>query len=158
MTDHAQKAKALFLSGYNCAQSLLAAFCDLTGLTEEQAMKMASSMGGGMGRLREVCGGCTSAFLVLGLLYGYEGTGADGGKAAHYALIQDFAHRFEAAHGSYLCRDLLAGMHIPPSTDPVPEERTPEYYQHRYCARYIEWAARTLDSLIAEKGQPEGRA
>lgn len=155
--NHAEKARELFLSGYNCAQSLFCAFEDITGMDQKTAMKMTSSMGGGMGRLREVCGACTSAFLILGLLYGYEDTGADGSKAAHYANIQAFAHDFEKQHGTYICRELIASMNLPVSTDPTPEARTPEYYQHRHCAKYIEYAAAMLDKWIEEHGLPENR-
>ena len=155
MIDHAQKAKELFLDGLNCAQSVFCAFCDVTGLDFDTARKMASSMGGGMGRLREACGACTSAFLIMGLLYGYEGTGADGSKAAHYAQIQNFAHAFEAKYGSFICRDLIANMNLPVSTDPTPDARTPEYYQHRACAKLVEGAAALLDEYIRERGLPE---
>lgn len=153
--DHVQKARELFLDGYNCAQSMFCAFCDVTGMDFDTALRMTSSMGGGMGRLREVCGACSSMFLIMGMLYGYEGTGADGSKAAHYAEIQKMAHAFEAQHGSYICRELIASMNLPVSTDPTPDARTPEYYQHRACLKYIESTAAMLDAYIAERGLPE---
>ena len=83
-----------------------------------------------------------------------EGTGADGSKAAHYAEIQKFAHDYEARHGSFICRDLIAKMNLPVSTDPTPDARTPEYYQHRACAKLVESAAAMLDAYIAERGLP----
>ena len=75
--DHGMKAAELFLGGYNCAQSVVVAFCDVTGLEVDFAAKLASSFGGGMGRMREVCGAVSGMLMVLGLLYGYDTPGDD---------------------------------------------------------------------------------
>ena len=86
--DHAEKARTLFLEGYNCAQAVLCAFDDMTGLDRETSARLASSFGGGMGRMREVCGACSGMFMVIGLLFG-EGTETDDKlKAEHYKRIQ----------------------------------------------------------------------
>ena len=92
--DHREKAAELFLNGYNCAQAMLVAYCDVTGLTPEFSAKMASSFGGGMGRLREVCGAVSGMFMVAGLLYGYDTPGDDAIKMKHYELVQKLAADF----------------------------------------------------------------
>ena len=75
--DHGMKAAELFVGGYNCAQSVAVSFCDVTGLDEKTTARMVSAFGGGMGRLREVCGAVSGMFFVLGLLYGYDTPGDD---------------------------------------------------------------------------------
>ena len=80
---HAEKAAELFIEGYNCAQAVFGAFCDVTGFDEKTAMKISSSFGGGMGRLREVCGACTGAFMVAGILFGYDDPKDDVIKKEH---------------------------------------------------------------------------
>ena len=87
--DHGEKAQALFLEGCNCAQAVFTAFCDVTGFTNREAMALASSFGGGVGRMREICGALSGAFLAMGWLYGYEEPGDDEEKAAHYARVQE---------------------------------------------------------------------
>ena len=92
--DHAEKARALFLEGYNCAQAVVCAFDDLTGLDRETSARLASSFGGGMGRMREVCGTVSGALLVLGQLCGYSDPKDPQAKIDHYHLVQEFARRF----------------------------------------------------------------
>jgi len=100
MTAHAQKAGELFAAGYNCAQSVACAFWDITGLTEDQVRTLSAPFGGGMGRLREVCGALTGAYLVLGTVYGgYDPTDKDK-KAAMYTLVQELTAEFKAQIGS----------------------------------------------------------
>ena len=146
MTDHAQFAKGLFEQGYGCAQSVFAAFCDVTGMEQDTALRLASSFGGGMGRLREVCGAVTGMFMVAGLLYGYTNANDDTAKAKHYALIQSLAQSFRDLHGSYICRDLLGETQSDQS--PVPSVRTTAYYAARPCSTLVYSAARMLDDLI----------
>ena len=141
--DHGIKAAELFLQGYNCAQAVAVAFCDLTGLEEKQAAKMASSFGGGMGRLREVCGAVSGMLLVLGLLYGYD-TPNDTAKMAQYKTIQDLAGKFREQVGSIVCREILKN----PPSDPAPTPRTEEFYAKRPCARMVYLAASLLDEYI----------
>lgn len=143
--DHGEKAAELFLRGYNCAQSVVVAFCDLTGLTPEYAARMASSFGGGMGRMRETCGAVTGMLLVLGLLYGYDRPGDDGAKKELYTQVQQLAGQFREQVGSIVCREIL---HNPPS-DPNPTPRTAEFYKTRPCARMTMLAGQLLDQFIA---------
>ncbi len=141
--NHAERAAALFKEGYNCAQSVFAAYHEELGLDQATALKLASSFGGGMGRLREVCGALTGLFMVAGMKYGYADPQDLAAKKAHYQRIQDLARQFRTEYGSILCRDI-----IPPesaSTDPTPEPRTDAYYRQRSCADYVRYAAGLLD-------------
>lgn len=146
--EHKQIAESLFNGGCNCAQAVFCAFCDVTELDIHTAMKLSSSFGGGMGKLREVCGACTGAFMAAGILFGYEGND-DAKKAEHYALIRRIASEFSEKNGSYICRDLLKGIEDDKSI--LPRERTAEYYASRPCCRFVSDAAEILDSIIAEK-------
>lgn len=142
---HAEKAKELFESGCNCAQAVFLAFADLTGLDRETALKLSSSFGGGMGRMREVCGALSGMFLAAGLLYGTTDAATGEEKAAHYARIRELASAFREKHGSILCRDLLG---IDDNGDPKPTPRTKQYYQGRPCAGFCYDAAQILDDYI----------
>lgn len=151
MTEHAKIARDNFLAGYNCAQAVFCAFEDVTGIDHETALKLSSSFGGGIGKLREVCGAFSGAAAVLGALYGYTDVGNQEKKVEHYALIQQLAERFKAEHGTVICRELLSG--IKTSKSSAPEERTPEYYKERPCAAFVVTAAEILDEIIAEKSK-----
>ena len=135
--DHVTLAGDLFLEGFNCAQAVAVAFCDVTALTEIQAARMASAFGGGMGRMREVCGAVSGMFMVLGLLYGYDDPKADDTKKKLYTDVQALAGQFKAEAGSIICRDILKN----PPSDPSPSPRTAEYYAMRPCERMVYNAA-----------------
>ena len=150
MTDHIKLAEELFFSGCNCAQAVFCAFEDVTGYTHEEAMRLSSSFGGGIGRMREVCGTMSGAAMVAGTLWGYTETNNDKEKAAHYALIQEIANRFKETYGTIICRDLLKG--IAADTNPTPDARTNEYYKKRPCVRFVAAMAKILDDILAEKG------
>ena len=142
--DHGMKAAELFMEGYNCAQAVVLAFEDMTGLERSFAAKLASSFGGGMGRLREVCGAVSGMLLVAGQLYGYDTPGDDVRKKEHYALVQHLAEKFRERAGSIVCREILKN----PPSDPNPTPRTAEFYQTRPCAAMVLWAGRILDEYI----------
>lgn len=143
-----EKAMQLFEEGYNCAQSVFLAFEDLHGMDRKAAAALSSSFGGGMGRLREVCGSVTGMFLVAGVLYGYDDPQAKEEKAEHYARIQELAAEFEKANGSIVCRELL-GLSVK-KEEPVPEARTAEYYKKRPCKELVGMAAEILERYIEE--------
>ncbi len=143
---HPELAMENFKSGYNCAQAVLLAFSDLTGFDAPTAMKLSSSFGGGMGRLREVCGAVSGMFMAAGLLYGTTDADTQEEKAAHYARIQALAAAFRERHGSILCRELLG---VDADGNPTPDARTPEYYKNRPCGQLCYDAARILDDYIA---------
>ena len=144
--DHSIPAAELFLEGYNCAQAVAAAFCDVTGLEKDFSARMASSFGGGIGRMREVCGAVSGMLMVLGLLYGYDDPGDNAGKKVQYADIQALAGKFRDQAGSIICRELLKN----PPADPNPTPRSAEFYAQRPCARMVMLAARLMDEYIAE--------
>ena len=137
-----------FRKGYNCSQSIVLAFADILPVDRTMLLRLASSFGGGMGRLREVCGSVTGMFMIAGLLYGYDGPETGQVKADHYAGIQELAHRFEEKHGTIVWREML-GLSVRHDV-PVPEARTAEYYKKRPCAEIIGDAAEILDQYIRE--------
>lgn len=145
-----ETAIKLFKEGYNCAQAVLLAFSDLTGLTDEQAALAASSFGAGMGKLREVCGAVSGMLMAAGLIKGYSQPGDPAAKAAHYQLVQELAQHFTAQNGSIICRELLRGKvsadELRPDTPPA--ARTEEYYKKRPCPELIGDAAALLESLL----------
>lgn len=126
-------AERYFVEGYNCTQATVLAFEDMFDIPREQLLRISSSFGGGMGRLREVCGAVSGMFFVAGAITGYSEPGDVQQKAKHYATIQALAAKFRETHGSIICRELLGAKLA--STDPTPEARTPEYYKTRPCAR-----------------------
>ena len=145
--NHAEEARRLFREGYNCAQAVFCAFIDLTGLDIETAARISSSFGGGIGRLREVCGTVSGALLALGMIRGYSDPADDRVKAAHYRLVQEYARRFREKNGTIVCRELLKDVPVIPGSDPEP--RTPEFYARRPCLRLAGEAAAILDEILA---------
>ena len=143
--DHGMKAAELFMQGYNCAQAVAIAFCDVTGMDPTQTAKLASSFGGGMGRMREVCGAVSGMLMVAGWLYGYETPDEGEEKKRHYQLVQALAARFREQAGSIICREILKN----PPSDPAPSPRTQAYYEERPCARMVYLAGQILDEYIA---------
>ena len=145
--NHSELAVENFMRGYNCSQAVVVAFCDETGLEEDFAKRLSSSFGGGMGRMREVCGAVSGMLMVLGTLYGYDDPGEkDRAKKAHYAMVQELAGKFRERNGSIICREILKN----PPSDPNPTPRTPEFYKTRPCARMVAAAAGILDRFIEE--------
>ena len=144
--DHSILAAELFLEGFNCAQAVAVAFCDVTGMDKTEAARMAAPFGGGMGRMREVCGAVSGMFMVLGSLYGYDNSDADSKKKALYQQVQALAEQFREENGSIICREILKN----PPSDPNPSPRTAEYYAKRPCARMVMTAAKLMDEFIAQ--------
>ena len=144
MSERAEKARQYFKDGYNCSQAVVLAFCDEFDIDEKTALAIASSFGGGVGRLREVCGAISGACIVAGLKNGYTSPKAKEEKADHYALIQKIAKEFEERNGSIICRVLTGlerGTH-------VPDDRTKEYYKKRPCDSLVYDVAEILEKLL----------
>lgn len=141
MESRVARSVELFKQGYNCSQSVVAAFADLYGFTEEQALRMAASFGGGIGRMRETCGAACGMFMLAGLETGCTDPTNREGKAANYAVVQELAEAFKQANGSIKCAELL-GLDKGASTSSTPEERTPQYYAKRPCSKMVEEASR----------------
>ena len=144
--DHSITAGELFLGGCNCAQAVFLAFSDVTGIDRKVAAKLSSPFGGGMGRMREVCGAVSGMLMVLGVLYGYDEQDGDPKKKQLYKDVQALAGKFREECGSIICREILKN----PASDPNPTPRTAEFYAQRPCARMVMTAARLLDEFIAE--------
>ena len=146
--DRAKLAKKYFEEGYNCSQSVFLAFHDLYEMEFETALRLSSSFGGGMGRLREVCGAVSGMFMTAGMLCGYTLPTDQTGKAEHYARIQELAKRFEESNRSIVCRELL-GL-SKKRDDAVPSERTDEYYRKRPCVELVGCAAAIMETYLRE--------
>ena len=142
--NHAEKARALFLSGCSCSQAVVGAFAGELGLDPDTTLRLASSFGGGMGGMRETCGAVTGMLMVAGMKWGYSETGNQALKTAHYARVRSLVEQFRAEHTTIVCRDLLAHLG---TLKQDPAERTPEYYRVRPCVRFVETAARLLDAM-----------
>ena len=137
----AEKAKNYFLSGYNCSQAVLLAFADELSESEETLKAVGLPMGGGMGRLRQTCGGVSGAVICLGLMF------PEKTKNEMYALVQEFARRFQEKNGSINCGELLSGAGLKVETSPNAEPRTQEYYKKRPCPNLIADAAEILEEM-----------
>ena len=131
-----EKAEALFTGGCNCSQAVFAAFADEFGLDEELAKRISCGLGGGVGRMREVCGAVSAAAMVIGMRLGPD-------KMKAYPAIQDFCAKFKAETGSIICRELLDGTGA--TQGGAPEARTPTYYAKRPCAELVKLAASLLE-------------
>lgn len=141
-------AEENFRKGYNCSQAVFLAFQELYGMDEAMAARLSSSFGGGMGRLREVCGAVSGMFMAAGLLYGYDTPGAQQEKAEHYKRVQELAKAYETENGSIVCRELL-GL-TEKRQEPTPEARTEGYYMKRPCPKLVRMAAAIMEQYIAE--------
>lgn len=139
----AQRATDLFKQGYNCSQAVFAACADIYGVTDESlALRLSASFGGGMGRMRMVCGAASGMFMLAGLQNGSSTPHDQEGKMANYAFVQQLAEEFKARYGSLICAELL-GL-APKPQDPKPEERTPQYYEKRPCSEMVAEAVRVF--------------
>mgnify|MGYP003321524984 CR=1 FL=1 len=146
--ERIEKAVELFKEGFNCSQSVVAAFADHYGFTREQALRMSASFGGGIGRMRETCGAACGLFILAGLETGAT-IGADSaGKAANYALVQELAEEFKKRNGALKCADLL-GLSKEAPVVSTPEARTTQYYAKRPCVKMVEEAARIWSEFLS---------
>lgn len=138
-----------FMQGFNCAQSVVLAFSDLTTEDKEKLSALSSPFGGGMGQMREVCGAVSGMLLVEGLLFGYSSPTDKEDKKRVYTETKSLAEQFMKTNGSIICRELLAG--IPHSTNGTPDDRTKEYYKKRPCPELVGTAAEILACHVASK-------
>lgn len=142
ISEKIKRGVELFEQGYNCSQSVVLAFAEDFGIDPLTALKFSSSFGGGMGRLREVCGAVTGAFMVLGWCYPATDITDKGAKKENYAAVQNFAMEFKGQMGSYICAELLKLKREPQT--PIPSERSREYYSLRPCSRCVAAACEIL--------------
>ncbi len=146
--EKAARARELFLSGYNCAQAVAAAFAPEMGMEEKAIVRLISGFGGGLGGMRVMCGTVSAMCMVVSQLHGYDDAEDMEGKKSLYALEQRLGARFTDEYGTLNCRELLtkAGIEV----QNTPSERTPEYYRKRPCVRYVEACARILAEELEE--------
>jgi len=145
--ERAERARELFHEGYNCCQSVLLAYADVYGLDEELAKKLSCSFGGGMGRMREVCGTCSAMFMLAGMELPSTIPGDSQTKMENYALVQELAEDFKKETGSIICRDMLK-LNGNTHEGPIPEPRTGEYYKKRPCSELVYLAAEIYGNKI----------
>lgn len=150
------KAVRLFREGYNCSQSVFSAYADLYGIEPELAFRLSASFGGGIGRMREVCGAACGMFMVAGLETGATQGRDVAGKKANYDMVQALAAEYRKKNGSMICKELL-GLEAPPGnkglqfTDTRPEARTEEYYKKRPCMELIRQACEILEDVLYQQ-------
>ena len=148
--DRIQRAVELFMQGYGCCQSVLCAFADLYGLDEEMALRIAAGFGGGVGRMRMMCGTCSALVILAGLEKGQTRGEDREGKAACYQLVRELLETFRQRNGSIICAELLQMQGLKAETNTSqPDERNAEYYRVRPCARKVESAARVFAEYLA---------
>ena len=149
--SRAQRATELFRQGYNCSQAVFTACADIYGINDEQlALRLSASFGGGIGRMRLVCGAASGMFMLAGLHNGSYTPHDNDGKMANYAFVQQLAGKFKDTYGSLICAELLglapkgSTMEFLPAEAlrPRPEERTQQYYEKRPCAEMVAEAVR----------------
>lgn len=152
--ERVAKARRLFKEGgYNCCQAVVLAYNDIFGLSDDAAAALSSGFGGGMGRMREVCGCVSGMVMLAGLIRPASDPSVKEWRTANYALVQEMTAEFKAINGSIICKELLGlvpmGSSSPaPSESPEPSDRTPEYYKKRPCEELVGIAARIVGEKI----------
>lgn len=147
MSYYTDRAVELFKSGFNCSQAVFAAFADKIGMPEETALRVSAGLGGGVGRMREVCGAVCGAAMLAGMIYGATEGSDRAAKAKTYEKVQEIAAEFRKTNRSIVCRELL-GLSAGENSAPIPEARTESYYKKRPCAKQIEDAARAAEKIL----------
>ena len=159
--ERVEKARRLFKEGgYNCCQAVVLAYNDVFGLEDELAASLSSGFGGGMGRMREVCGAVSGMVMLAGLIRPASDPSVKNWRTANYALVQEMAGEFKEINGSIVCKELLGlvpmGSCTPaPKESPEPSDRTPEYYKKRPCEEMGGIAARIVGEQILHSAQDE---
>ena len=146
--SRADRAEELFRQGYNCSQSVFAAFADTVGMTAEEAAGIASPFGAGFGKLREVCGAVSGMTLLAGYLQGYSDPADFESKKQLYALVQKMCAEFEAKEGTLICRELLGLKKGEDLAEPA--ARTEEYYRTRPCIGACRTAAEIAEKYLLQ--------
>ena len=152
MEERIQRAVEFFMSGYGCSQSVVAAFADLYGLDETMVKRIAAGFGGGVGRMRMMCGTVSGLVMLAGLDCGQTEGDDSEGKAACYKVVQELLETFKQRNGSIICAELLGlnGCKVVKNTY-VPDERNAAYYKKRPCAQKVESAARIFAEYLEKK-------
>ena len=153
--ERSRKAREYFRDGYNCCQSVLLAFEDVIGMSKDEIASLSSGFGGGMGRLREVCGAMSAMTFMAGVVCPASDPLDQKKKTDNYALVQKFAGEFKEENGSIICRELLQ-IRASQKESPAPSTRTEQYYTNRPCERIVGAAARIIaENLDNKVSQPQ---
>lgn len=150
--SRAEKAKGYFMQGYACSQAVVLAFADLVNVSEDDLKKLSLPFGGGLGRLRHICGAVSGMAIVIGLLFS-EAENSSENKMKTYAIVQELCGQFEKENGSLICADLLTGANVKAEVGGVAEKRTEGYYKKRPCAELVYIAADILEKYLTEQGK-----
>ena len=151
MEDRVEKAVKLFKEGYNCSQAVTGAFCDIYGMDMELALRVSASFGGGLGRMREVCGAVSGMAIIAGLENGSIKGDDREGKKANYDLIVEMVNEFKKNNGTILCRELLGLDRISGNIDTNPQERNENYYKVRPCEDKVRECATIINDIIISR-------
>ncbi|MGN0824052.1 MAG: C-GCAxxG-C-C family protein [Candidatus Coproplasma sp.] len=149
MGVRADKAREMFLQGYNCSQAVVGAFADLFGFDNVTAMKFAEGLGGGMGRMRLTCGAVAAMSTLASMKLSSGEPGDLKLRGEIYAVIQKMAGEFKENNGSVICAELL-GAALPKDNSAQPEARTPDYYKRRPCADKIYQCALLVEKYLCQ--------
>lgn len=150
MKSRVEEAVKTFESGYTCAQSVFVTYADLFGMDRETALKLSSPMGGGVGRMREICGTVSAMALLAGLKEGNTDPENEEGKESIYLLTRKLAEKFKEKHHTIICRELLGIEGMEESAKP--SERTESYYLSRPCSKLVATAAGIIEEILVEDG------
>ncbi len=142
-----KSAEELFKEGYNCAQAVFCAHCEKLGIDFATGAKLSSPFGGGMGRMREVCGAVSGLCLLLGLKEGYSSPTDNEAKKELYSKVQNLAGKFKQEFGSIICKELLGLAPKAPCNDPNPTERNENFYKKRPCVDNVKFASQLFEEL-----------
>ncbi len=146
-----EKARELFLEGFNCSQSVFCAFSDRFGIDENTAKRISAGLGGGVGRQREVCGAVSASAMVIGSLCAAVDGEDSEAKKKNYEFVREFSESFCELHGSIVCRELLKNSSVKTDASAKPDDRTAEYYKKRPCLKVVEDAVEILCRMIREQ-------
>lgn len=144
--ERKNKAVDLFKSGYNCSQSVFLAYSDLFQIENEMAKTISAPFGGGIGRLREMCGACSGMYMLAGLKYPASNPENKEMKTLNYKAVQFCANSFKEINSSYICAELLQIKRE--QQQPIPDDRNAAYYAKRPCAKLVADAAVIIGSLL----------
>ena len=149
--ERVERAQAYFKAGYNCAQAVVMAFDDVMQMSPDELARLAAPFGGGMGRMREVCGTVSGMAFLAGAIKPSTNPSNLEERKENYALVQLFADKFREENGDIVCRRLLGLESIAERTETaMPSERTPEYYRKRPCSEYVGCAARIVAEYLTK--------
>ena len=149
--ERVERAQNYFKSGYNCAQAVVMAFDDVMQMSPEELARLAAPFGGGMGRMREVCGTVSGMAFLAGAIKPSADPSNIEERKNNYALVQTFAQKFREENGDIVCRRLLGLEPAVERTETaMPSERTQEYYRKRPCSEYVGCAARIVAEYLAK--------